>query len=641
MSPPPAKKCHVPDCDYTSTPGLPNYELVMRDLEMHAKYAHAAIAGAQIGTQTSNSKADRLPRPTVGEGITEADWAHFTDKWSRYKRSALSGATQQGHPLLPVKASICKEGYHQCGVLVPKTVGKVVNIACFPDTGAQLTVSGIKFIHTLGITKSELIPLSHGVSAANNSGLGLLGGAFVTFQGTGPSGAITETRQLCYVSNDAEGVYLSKAACIDLGLINKEFPVIGTFGALEANSYKDTDFNSLNKDIEMYASYSSKNDRSCKCPDRELPPPIPQTLPFPATTENREKLKQWVLDRYASSAFNQCEHQQLPLMKDSPPIQLHVDPTAKPVAIHKPRPVPIHWRDKVLSELERDVRIGVLERVPIGEPTSWCSPMVICSKPNGSPRRTVDLQALNKVAVRHTHTAEPPFMQALSVPKNKIKTVVEAWQGYHSVPLAEEDRKFTTFITPWGKFRYKTCPQGFIASGDAYNARYDSIISDFKDKTKCIDDTLLWSDDLESCFFRTCEYLTLCSNAGVIFNKKKFQFGEEEVNFLGFRIGMDSIRPCPKYLQAIREFPRTRDITGIRSWFGLIQQVVYAFSNSEVMLPFRELLKPSTEFLWNQELQDSFDQSKNWLIKEEEKGVQIYDPRKTTALCIDVFRDTR
>ena len=146
---------------------------------------------------------------------------------------------------------------------------------------------------------------------------------------------------------------------------------------------------------------------------------------------------------------------------------------------------------------------------------------------------------------------------------------------------------------------------------------------------------------MKSCFFRTCEYLTLCSNAGVIFNKKKFQFGEEEVNFLGFRIGMDSIRPCPKYLQAIREFPRTRDITGIRSWFGLIQQVVYAFSNSEVMLPFRELLKPSTEFLWNQELQDSFDQSKNWLIKEEEKGVQIYDPRKTTALCIDVFRDTR
>ena len=344
---------------------------------------------------------------------------------------------------------------------------------------------------------------------------------------------------------------------------------------------------------------------------------------------------QWIIDKYASSAFNQCEHQPLPLMKGSPPIKLHVNPEAEPVAIHKARPVPVHWRDKVLAELERDVRIGVLERVPIGEPTTWCSPMVICPKSDGSPRRTVDFQALNKVAVRQTHIAEPPFNQALAVPNDKIKTVVDAWQGYHSVPVAEEDRSYTTFLTPWGKFRYKTCPQGFIASGDAYNARYDKIISEFKDKTKCVDDTLLWSDDLESSFFRTCEYLTLCSNAGIIFNKKKFQFGKEEVDFLGFRIGMKSIKPCPEYLKTIQDFPRPRDITGIRSWFGLVQQVAYAFSNSDIMLPFRNLLKPSVEFVWTQELQDSFEKSKEKIIRAVENGVRIYDPAKTTALCTD------
>ena len=111
--------------------------------------------------------------------------------------------------------------------------------------------------------------------------------------------------------------------------------------------------------------------------------------------------------------------------------------------------------------------------------------------------------------------------------------------------------------------------------GDAFNARYDKIVADFKDKTKCIDGTLLWSNNLEESFFRTCEYLTLCSNAGIIFNKKKFQFGEEEVNFLGFRITMDSIKPNPEYLQAILDFPRPKNITGVRSWFGLIQQVAY------------------------------------------------------------------
>ena len=109
----------------------------------------------------------------------------------------------------------------------------------------------------------------------------------------------------------------------------------------------------------------------------------------------------------------------------------------------------------------------------------------------------------------------------------------------------------------------------------------------------------------------------------------------EEVDFLGFRIGMDSLRPCPEYLQAIRDFPQPKDITEVRSWFGLVKQAAYAFSNSDIMLPFRELLKPSTEFLWTQELQNSFDTSKEQLIEAIETGVKIYDPTKTTSLCTD------
>ena len=107
--------------------------------------------------------------------------------------------------------------------------------------------------------------------------------------------------------------------------------------------------------------------------------------------------------------------------------------------------------------------------------------------------------------------------------------------------------------------------------------------------------------------FRTCEYLTLCSNAGIIFKKKKFQFGQLEVDFLGFRITMEAIMPNPEYLKAIMDFPRPTDITGVRSLFGLIQQVAYSFSMTDIMFPFRELLKPYIEFIWTQELQDSFD----------------------------------
>ena len=149
-----------------------------------------------------------------------------------------------------------------------------------------------------------------------------------------------------------------------------------------------------------------------------------------------------------------------------PPLRLMINADAKPVAHHSPIPVPLHWQDAVKASLMQDVKLGVIEPVPVGEPVTWCHRMVVCAKSNGEPRRTIDFQALNTHAARETHHTQSPFHQARSVPHNKKKTVFDCWNGYHSVPLHPDDRHYTTFITPWGRFRYKVAAQGYIASGD-------------------------------------------------------------------------------------------------------------------------------------------------------------------------------
>ena len=81
---------------------------------------------------------------------------------------------------------------------------------------------------------------------------------------------------------------------------------------------------------------------TCNCPKRELPPPPPTQLPFPAVDENRMRLQEFILNHYRASTFNVCEPQPLPLM-EGPPLMLMVDQNAEPVAHHSPIPVPIHW----------------------------------------------------------------------------------------------------------------------------------------------------------------------------------------------------------------------------------------------------------------------------------------------------------
>ena len=139
------------------------------------------------------------------------------------------------------------------------------------------------------------------------------------------------------------------------------------------------------------------------------------------------------------------------------------------------------------------------------------------------PRRVIDLRPLNKVTKKQSHHVESPFVQASKMPANTWKTVSDAWNGFHSVPLDPESRHLTTFITPWGRFWYLVAPKGQEVSGDAYSVRYDDVLVNYERKTKCVDDCASWDFDVKSQIFRIHSFFTLCGENGVIQNPGKFQ----------------------------------------------------------------------------------------------------------------------
>jgi hypothetical protein len=134
----------------------------------------------------------------------------------------------------------------------------------------------------------------------------------------------------------------------------------------------------------------------------------------------------------------------------------------------------------VKAGLDRDVALGVIKPVPAGVHVTWCHRMVVCAKNSSRPQRTIDFQALNIHVTRETHHTRSQFHQARAVPSNKKKTVFDCWNGYHSVALEENDRHLTTFITPFGRYRYKTAPQGYVASGQGAikHGRGNALIND-------------------------------------------------------------------------------------------------------------------------------------------------------------------
>ena len=297
--------------------------------------------------------------------------------------------------------------------------------------------------------------------------------------------------------------------------------------------------------------------------------------------------------------------------------------------------MPIHWREQVKKQLDDDVALGVIEKVEPNTPTTWCHRAIWVRKPDGSPRRVVDFQALNKHCLRDIHHTVPPFQQSRVIPPSTYKSVTDAWNGYHSVPVCVEDRHLLTFITEFGQYRYCVAPQGYVACGDGYTHRHDSIIADIPRKTKCVDDTALWDTSLKEHWWRMTDFLELVGRKGIILNPTKFQFAQKEIDFAGFHIAQEDVKPLDKYLETIRSFPQPKNVSDIRAWFGLVNQVSHYSKLTDLMKPFKPFLSPKTPFLRTEELKHAFEQSKIELIKAIEHGVRIFDPLHKTCLTPD------
>ncbi|XP_014676386.1 PREDICTED: uncharacterized protein LOC106816320 [Priapulus caudatus] len=267
----------------------------------------------------------------------------LSDTWIRRK--------SKPQPFVNLTVGAHPEDYKRLGLTLTSTPRSVV-IPSMADTGCQSCLASLKVVNRLGLGKADLIPVTLRMNAANNKGINILGAAILRFSGKDTSGNTLETRQVTYITDNSDKLFISREACIRLGMIRDTFPTVGETSNDQAAHSGSDDHLARDENDSGLAT-------ECECPRRQLPPPPPSSLPFPATEDNREELRQYLLDRYKSSTFNTCEHQPLPMM-EGPPLHLMVDPDAEPVAVHSPVPVPINWQDDVKAGLDRHRRLGVL-----------------------------------------------------------------------------------------------------------------------------------------------------------------------------------------------------------------------------------------------------------------------------------------
>ena len=299
------------------------------------------------------------------------------------------------------------------------------------------------------------------------------------------------------------------------------------------------------------------------------------------------------------------------------------------------RAVPLHFQPESDALVAKLLDEGVIAHVDI--PTDWCSPAFFIKKPSGGLRLVTDFTGLNRHVRRPVHPFPAPqdIISGLS-PGSKVFAKLDALAGYHQVLLTKAASFLTTFLLPSGMYRYLRAPMGLSSSSDEFCRRSDAVFADLPGVRKLVDDILVEGGDLDDLNQKLKTILHHCRRHGFILSSKKFEIGAE-VDFAGFTISATGVRPCRRRLEAIADFPVPENITHLRSFLGLCNQLaIFLPDLASLAAPLRGLLKKNVSFCWLPEHTLAFENLKVNLVKTV--AVHHFDRRLHTKLITDASK---
>ena len=149
-------------------------------------------------------------------------------------------------------------------------------------------------------------------------------------------------------------------------------------------------------------------------------------------------------------------------------------------------------------------------------------------------------------------------------------------------------------------------------------------------------ENLIWELTLELLESRILKILERCANINVTISRKKFLIGKE-IPFAGFIISDKGIKPDPQKTIAIASFPSPKNITDLRSFLGLANQLAFFLPDfSHLTCEMRKLLSTKNAFLWLDTHEIEFRELKEVITSD--LLVKMFEPKLESMFLTDASR---
>ena len=201
----------------------------------------------------------------------------------------------------------------------------------------------------------------------------------------------------------------------------------------------------------------------------------------------------------------------------------------------------------------------------------WASRVVLVKKKDGGLRFCVDYRALNNITIKDVYPL-PRIDDSLSILKQgSFFTTLDMFSGYWQIPMEEQSRDKTAFVTNSGLYEFLVMPFELTNAPAIFQRFMDATLAGLKWRNLVVylDDIVIFSPTFEQHLEDLKETFQRLKDANLKLKSSKCYICQRRINYLGHVISENGIEPCRDKIEAILQMKKPSNKNELRTWLGM------------------------------------------------------------------------
>ncbi|CAF1619086.1 unnamed protein product, partial [Adineta ricciae] len=242
---------------------------------------------------------------------------------------------------------------------------------------------------------------------------------------------------------------------------------------------------------------------------------------------------------------------------------IHTVPHSPPACKPYPQPDKDHTLYDLIQEF---LQAGLISE----SHSPYAAPAMLVKKKDGTHRFVVDYKRLNLVTIKDSSPL-PNMEETLRRLGTGYRyfSKLDLKSGFYQIPIRDEDKAKTAFVTSFGLFQYNVLPMGLKNSPPTFQkVMTDTLKSCRSFSSVYLDDIIIFSKSFEEHLAHLERVLIALQAKNLVLNPPKCVFAAQEIDYLGHTVSQYGLKPLQERIDTILALKEPKTLAQANKFIG-------------------------------------------------------------------------